>query len=79
MKKNTNVDGVNINTEHFGPMTKAEATQRMLDDGMCLGKDDKAKKEWASKAYDLVKAEYDKPEEPVAVAPAPKATEEVKK
>lgn len=63
MKKNTIVDGVNINTNHFGPMNKAEATKRMFEDGMCPGKDDKDKKAWADKAFDLVKAEYDKPED----------------
>lgn len=65
MKKNVSLDGVFINTAHFGAVDKTTATKRMLADGFCIGKDDKEKKEWADKAYDLVKAEYDKPADEV--------------
>lgn len=64
-KKNPIVDGVQINMAHFGAMTKAEATKRMFDDGMCIGKTEKEKKEWADKAFDTAKAEYDKPADEV--------------
>lgn len=67
-KQNPIIDGLQINLAHFGAMTKDEAVKNMLADGFCVGKNDKEKKDWASKAYDAVKAEYDKPEEEAPAA-----------
>lgn len=41
------IDDIGINATHFGAMEKAEAVQKMIDDGITQSE------EWAEKVYDI--------------------------
>jgi len=73
MKKNTlTIDGITIqDIAHFVKKGKKDAVAAMVADGFCPGDNDKAKSQWAEKAFDQIKAEYDKPEGEEAKAEAP--------
>lgn len=57
------IDNVHIiDTAKFAAMKKAEAVKTMIDDGFVPGTTATEKKEWAEKAYSLIKPEKKSPE-----------------